>query len=161
MSRATTHSVKAPSRFGKLISTLEIFSSVMLAIMMVLTFVDVIGRYVFSKPVFGASEMISALLAFVVFSGLGIANARDRHIVVELFDDHIRRMAPRLYDGVIQGFSVLAMILIAYVLLEAAWESYRDSARNYSLGITNGTDHRNGVCTCSVKRHFTGCRDRP
>lgn len=57
---------------------------------MLLTFADVIGRYLFSQPIFGASEVISALLAATIFAGLGITNARDEHIVVELIDHRFR-----------------------------------------------------------------------
>lgn len=116
-----------------IITTLETFSSIMILIMMLLTFVDVIGRYLLGAPVFGASEMVSALLALVVFSGLGIANARDSHIVVELFDTRIRRIAPRFYDVIVQGFSILAMCLIAFVLFEIALESYQQEARTFVL----------------------------
>lgn len=121
------------SGLEKLIATLEVLSSVVITIMMVLTFVDVIGRYVFSKPVFGASEIISALLAVAIFAGLGIANARDDHIVVELFDHRIRRLFPRLYDIVIQLFSIGVMMLIAYVLLEMAIEAHHQNTRTYVI----------------------------
>lgn len=121
------------SGLRKLVAALEILSSVVIVIMMVLTFVDVIGRYVFAKPVFGASEIISALLAVAIFAGLGIANARDDHIVVELFDHRIRRLFPRLYDVVIQLFSIGVMALIAYVLLEMAIEVHHQNTRTYVI----------------------------
>ena len=107
----------------RIVHVLEIISSVVLAVMMLLTFVDVIGRYVFNAPIFGATEMISTMLALVIFLGLGIANAKDRHIVVELFDHQIRAFAPRLYDVVVQGFSIFAMSLIVYVLFLQAREA--------------------------------------
>ncbi|MEP5154163.1 TRAP transporter small permease [Planktotalea sp.] len=106
-----------------IIRALEVLSSIVLAAMMLLTFVDVIGRYVLGAPVFGASEMISTLLALVIFLGLGLANAKDKHIVVELFDSRVRALAPRFYDMVVQGFSIFAMSLIAYVLWEQAVEA--------------------------------------
>lgn len=103
-----------------IIRVLEVLCSLVLAAMMLLTFVDVIGRYFLGAPVFGASEMISTMLALTIFLGLGIANARDKHIVVELFDSHVRAFAPRVYDMVIQGFSIAAMLLIVYVLVQQA-----------------------------------------
>lgn len=106
-----------------IIQVLEGISSVVLAAMMLLTFVDVLARYVFAKPIFGATEMISTMLALVIFLGLGIANAKDRHIVVELFDHQIRRISPRVYEVVVQGFSILAMSLIVYVLFVQAREA--------------------------------------
>lgn len=112
-----------------IIHVLEVLCSIVLMAMMLLTFVDVIGRYILGAPVFGASEMISSMLALTIFLGLGIANARDKHIVVELFDRQIRGLSPRVYDVIVQGFSILAMCLIVYVL----WEQAREAAH---LGST-------------------------
>ena len=110
----------------KILTTLESISCVVIFFMMVLTFIDVIGRYVFHKPIFGGTEIISALLALTIFSGLGVINARDDHITVELFEDRFRRLlSPVVYEIVIQVFSVVAMTLIAAVLVEHAWESYK------------------------------------
>lgn len=119
---------------GRIVA-LEWFSSAMLMAMMVLTFVDVMGRYVFAQPVFGGSEILSAMLAFIVFAGLGITNARDDHIVLELVDHHVRRLMGKTYDVMIQGFSILAMALIAGVLSTAALEAWHYDARSYVLGI--------------------------
>lgn len=128
MSDAPAKSGVARTILTKAIITLENFSSVVILIMMLLTFADVIGRYVIGKPIFGASEMISALLALTIFAGLGVTNARDDHITVELFNDLIRNLSPRIYDIVIQLFSICAMSLIAFVLFEHAVEAYqRDS----------------------------------
>ncbi|MEO4039988.1 TRAP transporter small permease [Hoeflea sp. CAU 1731] len=111
---------------NRIVATLETISSVVIFIMMVLTFVDVVGRYVFHKPIFGGTEIISALLALTIFSGLGVINARDDHITVELFEDIFRRtLSPVVYEVIIQVFSVLVMTLIAAVLFEHAWENYR------------------------------------
>lgn len=106
-----------------IVQVLEVLCSIVLAAMMLLTFVDVIGRYALGAPVFGASEMISTMLALTIFLGLGIANARDKHIVVELFDGKVRSLSPRVYDFLIQGFSIFAMCLIVYVLWEQALEA--------------------------------------
>lgn len=103
-----------------IVRVLEIFSSIVLAAMMLLTFVDVVGRYLFGAPIFGASEMISTMLALVIFAGLGVANARDKHVVVELFDARIRAVSPRVYDVAVQGMSLVVMCLIVYVLFDAA-----------------------------------------
>lgn len=109
----------------KAMIALENFSSVIIFIMMLLTFADVIGRYVINKPIFGASEMISALLALAIFSGLGVLNARDEHITVELFEDPVRKLfTPFIYEIIIQVFSIVAMSLIAVVLYEHAVEAY-------------------------------------
>lgn len=125
------------------LAALEIASTMLLFVMMALTFVDVIGRYVFTAPIFGANEMIQFLLAMTIFAGLGLINARDDHIVVELFDDRFRRLGPRAYRIVIQTGSIVAMGLITFVLLESALDSMRVGSRTvvleWPLAIVAGT----------------------
>ncbi len=128
MNAAPVHQGAVRTILKKAITTLENISSVVIFIMMVLTFVDVIGRYAFHKPIFGGTEIISALLALAIFSGLGVINARDDHITVELFEEAFRwRLTPVVYEVLVQVFSVAAMSLIAVVLFEHAWESYENA----------------------------------
>lgn len=119
----------------RVISVLEWTTCALILAMMLLTFADVVGRYVFSNPIFGASEMISALLALTIFAGLGITNARDEHIVVELVDHKVRGLSPRAYDIIVQLFSIFAMGLVAFVLAESALEAYHQNARTFVLEI--------------------------
>ena len=112
---------------------LENVASIMLAIMMCLTMVDVIGRYVFSSPIFGASEWISFLMGIVVFSGLGICNSRNKHIYVELFDHRFKKMFPRSYNVIIHSFTVAGIILVSYVLLRQGIDSLEHNSRTVVL----------------------------
>ncbi len=135
MTKQPGASSSAASVLHRIIVMLEVFSSVTLMSMMLLTFVDVIGRYILGAPVFGAAEMVSTMLALVIFAGLGIANARDKHIVVELFDARIRRLAPGWYDALVQGFSICAMSLIVYVLYEQAVEAAHVDSKTIVLEL--------------------------
>ena len=54
--------------------------------MMTLTCVDVIGRYFFSKPVFGGFELTEMMLAAMIFLGLPLVTLRNEHITVDVFD---------------------------------------------------------------------------
>jgi len=103
-----------------LIRVAEIVTAILLFIMMMLTFVDVIGRYVFTAPVFGAAEMIQFLLAMTIFGGLCLVNARDEHITVELFEARLDRYIPRLRPIVVQLFSVVVMTIITIELYKFA-----------------------------------------
>ena len=92
----------------KALTTLETISCVVIFVMMVLTFIDVIGRYAFHKPIFGGTEAISTLLALTIFSGLGVINARDDHITVEFFEEQFRTMlSPVIYETAPIGFAIL------------------------------------------------------
>lgn len=100
-------------------------SAIFLASMMVLTFVDVVGRYVFNKPIFGSIEMIQFMLAITVFSGLALVNADDSHVTVELFDTQVKKAFPRFQPFLVQGVSLCVMGLIVVEMFQTAIHSYQ------------------------------------
>ena len=58
---------------------------VALAALAAITVLDVGGRYIFNKPLFGAIEMSEFLMVFLSFGGLALAELRNRHITVDFF----------------------------------------------------------------------------
>ncbi len=119
-------SAQAERLLGWLLPLVRLASAGLLFAMMILTFVDVVGRYVFTAPVFGAAEMIQFLLAMTIFAGLALVNASDDHISVDLFDRPLSRLFPRLRPVLIQLFSLIAMVIIAYQLTEFAIEAQQN-----------------------------------
>jgi len=73
---------------------LGVIAAVALFAMMVLTFVDVIGRYGFHHSIFGAAEMIEYLMIIAVFAGLAVITAKNEHITVTLMEPLIMRVIP-------------------------------------------------------------------
>ncbi len=127
--RAGVHpglSAAAERLLGWLLPVMRLASAALLFTMMILTFIDVVGRYVFTAPVFGAAEMIQFLLAMTIFAGLALVNASDDHISVDLFDRPLNRLLPRLRPVLIQLFSLIAMIIIAFQLTEFAIEAQQN-----------------------------------
>jgi len=116
-----------------LIRIAEIVTAILLFIMMMLTFVDVIGRYVFTAPIFGAAEMIQFLLAMTIFGGLCLINARDEHITVELFEARLDRYIPRLRPIIVQLFSVVVMTIITIELYKFASDAQAIGTRTVVL----------------------------
>jgi TRAP-type transport system small permease protein len=111
----------------------EIATALLMFTMMMLTFADVIGRYVFTAPIFGAAEMIQFLLAMTIFGGLCLVNARDEHITVELFEPLLDRLFPVVRRIIVQLFSVVVMAIIAYQLYEFALDAQRVGSRSVVL----------------------------
>jgi TRAP-type transport system small permease protein len=54
--------------------------------MMLLTCVDVAGRYFFNRPILGGFELTEMLLAVLIFAGLPLVTLRNEHVTVDLFD---------------------------------------------------------------------------
>lgn len=69
---------------------LKLVVAVVLFSMAGLTFVDVIGRYLFSAPVPGTFETVGLLMGVVTFAALPLVTRAQNHITVDLFDSFIR-----------------------------------------------------------------------
>ena len=61
-------------------------AALVLFAMMTLTCVDVIGRYFFSRPIFGGFELTEMMLAAMIFLGLPLVTLRNEHITVDVLD---------------------------------------------------------------------------
>ena len=62
------------------------FAAAVLAALMLLTCVDVAGRYLFNSPVYGAFELTEMMLAALIFAALPLVSLRNDHVTVDLFD---------------------------------------------------------------------------
>ena len=116
-----------------LIKIAEVVTALLLFVMMMLTFVDVVGRYIFTAPIFGAAEMIQFLLAMTIFGGLCLVNARDEHITVELFEAPLDRLFPVARRIVVQIFSVVVMAIIAFHLYRFPLDAQRIGSKTVVL----------------------------
>jgi TRAP-type C4-dicarboxylate transport system permease small subunit len=61
-------------------------AAVVLFALMLLTCVDVVGRYFLSRPVFGAFELTEMALAALIFAGLPLVTLRNEHVTVDVLD---------------------------------------------------------------------------
>ena len=67
------------SRFISSLAALVLFFIVLV------TCVDVIGRYFFNAPLYAGSELVQVSMAGVIFLSLPVMFFRHEHIVVDLF----------------------------------------------------------------------------
>jgi hypothetical protein len=65
---------------------LGVAASAILLALMLLTFVDVVGRYVLSRPVPGAFEVTELLLLVLIFAGLPLVSRADEHVTMDFID---------------------------------------------------------------------------
>ncbi|MCI2808318.1 TRAP transporter small permease [Eoetvoesiella caeni] len=87
-------------------------AATLLMLMMLLTFIDVVGRYFFNHPVNGAYELTEVLLAFVVFFALPLVTMENGHITVSLFDGWFNGAAKTVKELVIN----LLMVVVQGVM---------------------------------------------
>ena len=110
-------------------AALGVVASVILLAMMLLTFVDVVARYVFSRPLRGAFEVTELMLVVLIFAGLPLVSYADEHALMDFVDRLLPSRAQRALDGLVQGVSAAIMFLLAWqVWLKAdrIW-AYRDA----------------------------------
>lgn len=96
-------------------------AGILLVAMMMLTVVDVIGRYVFAAPVAGAFEATEIMLALSIFAGLPIVTARGEHVSVRLLVERFPVPLQRALD-------VFSDVVVAVLLAGAAWLLYQRGA---------------------------------
>lgn len=119
--------------FSSLEWVLSVLAGIALLIMMVLTFVDVIGRYGFNSSIFGTAEMIEFLMVVVIFAGIAFITAGDQHIKVEIFEPWIKRRAPNVQRWAVLVFSMAMYAFISWELLQHALTDFSSGKRTAVL----------------------------
>jgi TRAP-type C4-dicarboxylate transport system permease small subunit len=100
------------------------FAAVVLTGIMMVTVIDVLGRYLLNRPLPGSSEITEILMATLIYAGLPVASARNAHIVVDLLDTVTPAPVARVRDAVVRLLSILILAAIAWRL----W-AYADQIR--------------------------------
>ena len=99
--------------------------------MMLLTFVDVVARYVFNRPVRGAFEVTELMLLVLIFAGLPLVSFADEHVTMDFIDRLLRPASrARLERGV--------HVVSAAIMLWLAWLVWRKADRIW--GYRDATD---------------------
>jgi len=89
----------------------------LVAAMMILTFVDVVGRQLFDSPLIIAPELTTIGLAAMVYVGLPMVSLRDEHITISLFENLFRGRVQRIKRGLV----ALVLSGASVVLAERLW----------------------------------------
>lgn len=82
--------------------------------MMALTFVDVFARYLFNAPLKGAYEVISFMLAGLVFSSLPLVTRDREHISVEISETVGAPWLRRAKGSAVAAFCAVVLGLMAW-----------------------------------------------
>ena len=102
------------------------FAGVMLAAIMMVTVVDVVGRYRFNSPLPGASEIIEILMALLIYIGLPVVSQRNAHISVDMFGSLLPKAAAPARAFIVRLLCAGIMGVIAWRLWHYAGQLSRD-----------------------------------
>ena len=100
-------------------------AAVILAVMALTTFVDVIGRYVFNRPLTFTLEFTELAMGLIVFLSVGLVTHTREHVSVDFVT---LRMGPRLraaVDVIINIISFLYLVVVVWRLGEKSWDLYK------------------------------------
>jgi TRAP-type C4-dicarboxylate transport system permease small subunit len=94
---------------------LGVAASVILFCMMTLTFVDVVARYVFNRPLRGAFEVTELLLLVLIFGGLPLVSHADEHVTMDFIDRLLGRYRA-LWQRAVQALCAAIMFLLTWLV---------------------------------------------
>ena len=104
-------------------------AAILLFGLMALTTVDVIGRYVFNRPLRGAFEVTELLLLTLIFAGLPLASRAGEHVTLDFIDQLLGR----------RGSSLLARavdLVCGALILGLAWRVWVKAGKIAGYGDT-------------------------
>jgi TRAP-type C4-dicarboxylate transport system permease small subunit len=105
-------------------SALRYICMCLLFFMMALGTCDVLGRYLFNKPIVGTFEIFEILLPAIVLLGLGYTQEKNAHVRVELFISRLPFRKQTILDFVTNGLALFMSVLIlwrGWVLATGYW----------------------------------------
>jgi TRAP-type C4-dicarboxylate transport system permease small subunit len=108
---------------------LGVAASAILFAMMVLTFVDVVARYVFSRPVRGAFEVTELMLVVLIFAGLPLVSYADEHAAMDFIDRLLPRKGQRALLAAVHVICAAVLFMLAWLVwlkADKIW-AYRDA----------------------------------
>lgn len=84
--------------------------------MMVITCLDVVGRYVVSRPFPGAAELVQYLMVSAIFVALPLVTLRREHISISLIDLVLGPRAKQIQSALVCVFSAIVVAVLCHRL---------------------------------------------
>lgn len=108
-------------------AVLGIAASAILFAMMALTFVDVVARYVFNRPLRGGFELTELLLLVLIFAGLPLVSHADEHVTMDFIDRLLRGRARVWLNRAVH-------LLVAALMFFMTWQVWIRAGRISGYG---------------------------
>ena len=110
-------------------AVLGVAASAILFGMMTLTFVDVVLRYLFNRPISGGFEITELMLLVLIFAGLPLVSHGDEHVTMDFIDRLLVGRAKRELERAVHLACAAIMFLLAWLVwlkADRIW-AYRDA----------------------------------
>ncbi|MGE3862496.1 MAG: TRAP transporter small permease [Burkholderiaceae bacterium] len=106
---------------------LDAVAATIMFLLMLLTCVDVVGRYFFNAPIRGGLELTEVMMTLIVFAGLPLLTARRQHVTVDIVPMSRKPAVRRFHQRVVDALGVLCLAV-------ASWQLWLRAARAMELG---------------------------
>jgi TRAP-type C4-dicarboxylate transport system permease small subunit len=110
-------------------AVLGVAASAILFVLMAMTFVDVVSRYVFNRPLSGTFEITELMLLVLIFAGLPLVSHANEHVTMDFIDKMLGERARGMLDRAVNAICAAAMLVIA-------WQIWVKATRIASYGDT-------------------------
>ena len=95
-------------------AVLGIAASALLFCLMVLTFFDVVGRYLFNRPIKGAFELTELALLVLIFAGLPLVSHADEHVTMDFIDKMLGEAALGVLERAVNAICAAVMFFLTW-----------------------------------------------
>ena len=89
-----------------------VVASIILAILIVLTFLGVVWRYIFNAPFTWLEEVQTSCMVWIVFAGAGAAFRSGNHVAIEMIVDLMQKIMEIL-------ISIVVVVVIGYLFMQS------------------------------------------
>ena len=111
---------------NKIATMVSYLGMLVIAVLTVLTGIDVVGRYAFNSPLPGAFELTEAIMALAVAFGIVVTTAKDEHINV----DALFVKLPAFWQRVLLLLAAIIGVLVFGVMFWKGTEAGIDAVRS-------------------------------
>lgn len=113
----------------------QILTGVTMGLIMLITFGNVLVRYLSSQSFAATEEFSIALLIVLAFLGSSAAFAFNRHISVSFFVDRLPRRMRTFLDWLSFAVTAALFAFIAFYAGRLTWDQYRFEETSPALGV--------------------------
>jgi TRAP-type C4-dicarboxylate transport system permease small subunit len=95
-------------------AALGVAASAILFVLMVITFADVVSRYVLNAPWRGSFEITELMLLVLIFAGLPLVSHADEHVTMDFIDKWLRARPLAVLERLVNALCCAAMLFLAW-----------------------------------------------
>ncbi len=97
-------------------AALGVAASAILFVLMLITFADVVARYLFNFPLRGAFEATELMLLVLIFAGLPLVSHADEHVTMDFIDLMLPAPALRALERLVHALCAAVLFFLAWLI---------------------------------------------